>query len=340
MIDSRFVKKKVDFLALKQVVKITKSKLEDGNSDIDCKINGVFTLDEAIDSEISFINSGQYVSSLINSKAGFCFMEKKFLDKKPDAMIALINDDPYFAYSVLLKHFYEDNSTFGDNSNGSDFVAESVVLGKNVRIMAGAYVGNNVKIGDDVFVGPNSVIEDNVEIGSNSVIKGLVNISNAVIGKNAIIHSGVKIGQDGFGFVHNKGVNHKILQLGIVEIGDNVEIGSNSCIDRGAIGNTKISNQVKLDNLVQIAHNVQIGEGTFIAGATCVAGSAKIGRFCQIGGNCSINGHISIGDGVRVAGASGVVKSIDPMGVVGGLPAVPIKDWHRITLKMLKLIRK
>ncbi|MBM3579848.1 MAG: UDP-3-O-(3-hydroxymyristoyl)glucosamine N-acyltransferase, partial [Alphaproteobacteria bacterium] len=140
----------------------------------------------------------------------------------------------------------------------------------------------------------------------------------------------------GFGFAHDSGVNHKIIQIGIVEIGSDVEVGANSCVDRGAIGNTVIGDGVKIDNLVQIAHNVAIGRGTVIAGCAGIAGSTSVGNFVQIGGGASISGHISIGDGAKVAGMSVVIRDVLPMQIVAGIPSVPIKQWHRINALLIK----
>ena len=338
-IDNNFFKKKVEFLTLKEVLEITDSKLENNSIDLNQKIAGVATLENAKENEISFLNSGKYAIKLKESKAGLCFLEEKYLEKKPKNMVGLINKNPYFAYAVILNYFYQENIDLDGKVSNKASVSESADIGKNVTIMSGAYIGDNAKIGDNSVIGVNCVIGNNVQIGKNAIIKNLVNITNSYIGDNFIAQTGAKIGQDGFGFAHNQGVNYKILQLGTIKIGNDVEVGANSCIDRGAIEDTVIGNQVKLDNFVQIAHNVEIGDGTVIAGAAVVAGSTKIGRFCQIGGNASISGHITIGDGAKIAGASGVVKSVDPIQSVGGLPAVPIKDWHRITLKLLKLIK-
>ena len=133
-------------------------------------------------------------------------------------------------------------------------------------------------------------------------------------------------------------VNHKIIQLGIVEIGNNVEIGANSCVDRGALENTVIGDGTKIDNLVQIGHNVKIGKGTVIAGCSAIAGSAIIGNYVQIGGKSSIAGHLTINDGAKVAGMSGVARDVGAMQVVAGIPAVPIRNWHKINAKLSKLI--
>ncbi len=203
-----------------------------------------------------------------------------------------------------------------------------------------AFVGKNVKIGDNCVIGPGACIRDNSIIGNNCQINANAVVSFAVIGDGCIIHNGAKIGQDGFGFAHNNGVNHKVLQIGGVEIGYDVEIGANTCIDRGAINNTKIGNGTKIDNMVQIAHNVEIGQGCFVAGCAAIAGSTKIGNYVQIGGNAGITGHITIGDQAQVSGMSGVTKSIDKGSIVGGYPAKPIREFLRIDVMLSKMIGK
>jgi UDP-3-O-[3-hydroxymyristoyl] glucosamine N-acyltransferase len=334
-INSKFFKKKREFLTLAEILKFTNSILEEGNEgSLSNKVFEVATLDNAIEGEISFLHSAPYFSLLENSKAGYCFLSQKYLPKKPKNIIALICDDPYFAYSQLISHLYQENTSYQKES------MIDAKIGQNVIIMPGVHIGKNVTIGNNVVIDVNSCIGDNVVIGNNTIIKSLCNISFTEIGDNCLINSGVKIGQDGFGYVHNKGVNHKILQLGIVKIGNGVDIGANSCIDRGAIGNTIISDQVKIDNLVQIAHNVEVGCGTVIAASSGVAGSSKIGRFVQIGGNVSVSGHLKVGDGAKIAGKSGVIKDVAPMQMVAGIPAVAIKDWHRATIKMQQLIKR
>ena len=300
------------------------------------------TIEDADTNDLSFFHSANYLEQFLISKAGFCFMEEKFAHKTPETMIAIINSNPYFAYATFLTHFYSDKKP-DQNYDKISLKAEienSATIGDGTRINAGAYIGHNVKIGKNCFIGANSVIGDNCEIGDNAFINALVAISYCLIGNNVIIHNGAKIGQDGFGFAHNAGKLQKILQLGIVEIGDDVEIGANTCIDRGAIANTIIGKQVKIDNLVQIGHNALIGEGTVIAGCSSVAGSVKIGKFVQIGGGAKINGHIEIGDGAKIAGGSGVAKSVEKMQIIGGYPAIPIRDWHRIHIKLLQMLKK
>ena len=331
-----FFNKKFEFLTLERVLEITGAKpsLE---CDLNLKITDVATLENADKSKISFLNSGQYFSQFSSSNAGFCFIEEKYATKSPEGMIGLIHKNPYLAYSQMVAAFYEEKRPDFSNQNS---IHPTAKIGDGSSIGAGAYIGKNCVIGKNCFIAPNAVIMDGVRMGDNVTVNSGAVISFALIGNNCVFHNGAKIGQDGFGFVHNAGKNEKILQIGIVEIGDDVEIGANSCIDRGAIENTIISKDVKIDNLVQIAHNVSIGQGTVIAGCVGIAGSAKIGRFVQIGGGASIAGHIEINDGAKIAGMTGVMRDIPKMEVVAGIPSVPIRNWHRINSKLMAMIKK
>lgn len=330
----RFFNKKHNSLTLENILEITNSKPHK-DCDPNKKIHDIKNLSSAQDSDISFLSSGQYVDKFAESKAGFCFVEEKNINKIPASMIGLICSNPYFAYSQIVSEFYEPKPF--DYSSKSN-IHPTAKIGNNCQIACNAYVGKDVEIGDNCIIGPNATILDNVKIGNNCVINAGAVISFAIIGNNCEFFNGVKIGQDGFGFVHNAGKNHKIIQIGIVEIGNNVEIGANSCVDRGALENTIISDEVKIDNLCQIAHNVEIGYGTVIAGSTAVAGSCKIGKYVQIGGNCSVGGHLKVGDFVKIAGMSGVMRDIEPKSIVAGIPVVPIKQWHRINIKLNKLL--
>jgi UDP-3-O-[3-hydroxymyristoyl] glucosamine N-acyltransferase len=331
-----FFRKKTEFLTLKKIIEITGSELI-GNFDLDKKIYDIATLKNAKENEISFLHSIQYLDQFQVSKAGFCFIEKKYIEKAKNSAVLLIHENPYFANCQILESFYEEKkSEIVEERN----IHETAKIGDGTKISNGAFIGKNVVIGNNCFIGVNSVILDGSIIGNDCVINSNCVISFAKIGNNCIFHHGVKIGQDGFGFVHHAGKNYKIIQIGIVEIGNNVEIGANSCVDRGAIENTIIADDVKIDNLVQIAHNVKIGKGTFIAGCAAIAGSAEIGQFVQIGGACCINGHIKIGDGVKIAGMSGVMRDVENMQIIGGAPALPIKQWHKLNAKLIAMVTK
>jgi len=332
----RFFNKKFDYLTIERIIEITHAKPHK-ECDLNYKIFDIKTLDSATANDISFLNSGQYVDKFCNSKAGFCFIDEKTIDKVPSTMIGLIAKNPYFSYAQIVSEFYEQQKSDFSSKN---LIHPSAKIGRNVTIASNVFVGKNVEIGDNSIIGPNSSILDGVIIGSNCIINSNVVITCAIIGNNCQIYSGAKIGQDGFGFVHNNGKNHKIIQIGIVEIGNNVEIGANSCVDRGALENTIIHDEVKIDNLCQIAHNVEIGYGTVIAGTTAVAGSCKIGKYVQIGGNCSIGGHLKVGDGAKIAGMSGVMRDVEPKAIMAGIPVLPIKKWHRINIFLNKMISK
>ncbi len=337
---TRFFDKKFEFLTLRQIVDITGAAIV-GDFDETKKIFDVATLEKANENQISFFTSGQYFDKFQITKAGFCFAEEKYAAKAPQGVTILAHKNPYFAYSKIVESFYKEKDVeFAGEKLVHPTIHPGAEIGAGARIAPNAFVGKNVKIGKNCFIGPNASVLDNCVIGDNCLINAGVVISFARIGNNCKFLNGAKIGQDGFGFAHNAGVNHKIIQLGIVQIGNDVEIGANSCVDRGAIENTVISDGVKIDNLVQIAHNVVIGKGTVMAGCTAIAGSTKIGSFVQIGGGCNISGHISIGDGARIAGMSGVMRDVAPMEVVAGIPALPIRDWHKVNATLIKMIER
>ncbi len=301
------------------------------------KISDIAILDKASESQISFLNAGQYLEKFLVSKAGLCLLDEKYASKAPQGMTALIHKNPYFAYSKIAAAFYEEK--LPEFVEGK-LIHPSAKIGAGTRVAPNAYIGKNVEIGKNCVIGASASVMDGCVIGDNSIINSGAVISFAVIGTNCIIYNGAKIGQDGFGFAHDAGVNHKIIQLGFVEIGNFVEIGANSCVDRGAIENTVIGDGSKIDNLVQIGHNVVIGKGTVIAGCAAIAGSTKIGNFVQIGGGSNIAGHITINDGAKIAGMSGVMREVEPMQAVAGIPALPIKKWHKINAMLIQMIEK
>lgn len=331
---SLFFNKKFEFLTLAQVIDLSGATTLE-NADLSKKIFDIATLDSGNENQISFINSSQYLEKLANSKVSFCFVEEKYLSRLPATITPLIHKNPYFAYAKIAAAFYQEKKP---DFSSQKLIHSTANIGEGTQIAPNAYVGKDVEIGKNCFVGAGSAIMDGCVIGDNCTINAGAVISFALIGENSIIYNGAKIGQDGFGFVHDAGVNHKIIQLGIVEIGRSVEVGANTCIDRGAIENTIIGDDTKIDNLVQIAHNVVIGKGTVIAGCAAIAGSTRVGNFVQIGGKCSIGGHISIGDGAKIAGMSGVIRDVEPMQVVGGIPAFPIKKWHKMNAILIRMV--
>ena len=330
---NQFFEKKMDYGRLEDIVFLTKSEVI-GDYDADKKIYSVATLKNAKENDISFLTNSKYIDDLKNTKAGAVFVEKKMTDKVPQGTVALINENPHFAYMLCLEAMY--NVPVFERRGGISrkaHIAWSAKIGKNVEIQDGAYIDKNVVIGDNCKICANAVIYHDCKIGDNTFIGANSVISYSNIGKNYIIHNGAMIGQDGFGFVHHKMFNFKIPQIGKVVIGDHVEIGANTCIDRGALEDTIIGANAKIDNLVQIAHGVKVGMGTFIASGVGIAGSTEVGNFVQLGG------HIKIADGVQIAGNSGVAQSIDkPMSAWGGSPVLPVRKWHKLNILLEKMI--
>lgn len=334
-----FFNKKAQFLELRKVVEIVGGKLNKEDADLSSRINDVATLQNGKKGDISFLTGGAYVQKFRESEVEFCLVSQDKVEKAPKNMILIICENPYYAYSLIAKEFYEEKKVkFRKTFFGNKNISRTAKIGANCNIAPNVYIGDDVQIGDNCFIGAGVSILPGCKIGSSTKIESNAHISFCNIGDSCLIYSGARIGQDGFGFAHNLGVHHKITQLGIVEIGNNVEIGANSCVDRGAIENTKIGDGCKIDNLVQIAHNVEIGIGTVLAGGSALAGSTKVGNYVQIGGNSSISGHIELGDQSVVAGMSGVTKSIDSKAIVAGIPAVPIRKWHKMHAKLAKIV--
>lgn len=335
MPDSRFFTNSGE-LSLSEIAAITGASIASSGEQ---KFSGVAPLETAGSTDISFLDNIKYISAFETSKAGACFVRKKFAERAPKTMQLLITEEPYYAYAIAAQQFYpQENFTAGISTNAQ--IAESASIGKNVRIDSGVVIADNVKIGDNCWIGANTVIARNVEIGESTRIGALCSLSHSIIGKNVTIHRGVHIGQDGFGFAAGaKGIT-KLPQLGLVVIGDNVEIGSGTCIDRGAGHNTTIGDNSKIDNLVQIGHNVQIGRYTMIAAQTGIAGSTRIGDKVLIGGQVGLAGHTTVENGAKLAAQAGIMTDIPAGATYGGSPAIPILDWHRQTAMLGKLIKK
>ena len=318
---------------LKELATFLSAKFQ-GNPD--CSITGIGSLDKALPGQISFLKDSHYHKYLTTTKASAVIVKPEHASQDFENFI--IADDPYLAYAKI-------SVLFDDTPKVLVGIHQTVVLGEDCEIGLGVsigpycVIGNRVKIGVNTRIEAGCVIGDDVEIGEQSRLCAKVVLYHKTkIGKGALLHSGVVIGSDGFGNANEKGIWRKIYQLGTVIIGNDVEIGANTTIDRGAIGDTIIDDGVKLDNQIQIGHNVHIGAHTAIAGCVGIAGSTKIGRYCMIGGGVGINGHIEITDGVIITGKSAVGKSITKPGVYSsGIPAMPQLSWGRVLVRLAQL---
>ncbi|MFC1533048.1 UDP-3-O-(3-hydroxymyristoyl)glucosamine N-acyltransferase [Thermodesulfobacteriota bacterium] len=296
-------------------------------------ITGINSLDKASSGEISFFFDNRYKEHVKETKAS-ALLTLKALNNFQGSQVLVT--DPKLAYARVAEIFAPPLPRFSGVSNNA-VIDETSSIGKNVSIYPMVYIGKDVVIGDDVTLFPGAFIGDRVRVGNNTVVYPNVTIlQDSIIGKDVIIHAGCVIGSDGFGFVRNGARNVKIPQLGIVQVEDHVEIGSNTTIDRAALGKTWIKKGVKTDNLVQIAHNVVIGEDSVMAALTGISGSVKIGREVVIGGQVGIGDHLKIGDRAMIGSASGVYKSVLPGEVVSGNPTLP----HRLWLKTRGLIAR
>ncbi|MFC2127641.1 UDP-3-O-(3-hydroxymyristoyl)glucosamine N-acyltransferase [Bacteroidota bacterium] len=287
-------------------------------------------IEEGEPGSLTFLSNEKYTPYIYTTNASIAIVNKSFIPDKEISATLIKVPDAYKAFSTLLS-FYNEIKNNKSGLENPHFRSDSAKLGANVYLGAFSYVGSNVKIGDDVKVFPNCFIGDNVVIGEGTTLFAGVKVySESIIGKNCKIHSGAVIGADGFGFAPDEnGEYTAIPQIGNVIIGDNVDIGANTAIDRATLGSTKIGKGVKLDNLVQIAHNVEIGANTVIAALSGVAGSTKVGKNCMIGGQVAISGHLKISDGVKVQGNTGVTKNIKENSVIKGTPAIEATQFNR-----------
>lgn len=318
---------------LGELSKVSGARLE---GDADCEISVVNTLSMAKEGEISFLSNRHYAHQLPHTNASAVILAEEDLKNCPTN--SLVSDTPYLAYAKIANYLYP-------SVKRSDYIDKSAIIGSDCKIdnssfiSANVVIGNNVIVGSGAYIGAGCVIDDNVEIGENSSLLANVTLRHdVVLGKNVTLHPGVVIGADGFGMAQENGQWLNIPQIGSVIIGDNVDVGANSTIDRGAIEDTVIADGVKIDNLVQIGHNVIIGEHTAIAGCTGIAGSTVIGKRCMIAGAAAISGHIQIVDDVIITGMSGVANSIKSPGVYSsGLPVTDNKTWRRNIIRFKKL---
>ena len=326
-------------LTLGQISDLTKITLP-----ISADKNRIFldisSLDKASKDNICFLDNKNYIDQFKKSKAGACFFKKGFINVAPKNMIYLVSENPYHSFAIVANAFYpiKDITTAGIHPKAH--VETSVKYDDTVQIAPGAVVSSDVVIGSKCLIGANTVILSGVIIGDNTVIGPNCTIAYSIIGSNVKIHNGVRIGQDGFGYAQNENISLKMPQLGRVLIKDKVEIGSNCSIDRGTGPDTIIGEGTKLDNLVQIGHNAVLGKNCILVAQSGVAGSTQIGNNVIIGGQVGIAGHLKIGNNVKIAAKSGVMKNIENGMTVGGIPSLPINDWHRQTILLKRLIKK
>ena len=320
-------------LTLGKLAELTGAQLQ---GDASVVIDAVCTLQDGRTGGISFLANPRYRKYLSDTRASAVILAPEHRAECPVSV--LVSDNPYATYARVA-------ALLSPEPAPAPGVHPSAVIGAGCRIDAGASIGplcvieDGVDIAHGVAIGPGCVIGRGVRIGEGTRLVANVTLCHDVqLGARCVLHPGAVIGSDGFGLANEAGHWLKVPQLGSVRIGNDVEVGANTSIDRGALEDTVISDGVKLDNQIQVAHNVQIGAHTAVAGCVGISGSAKIGAHCMLAGGVGVVGHLEIADGTVVTGMSMVTKSITERGVYSsGLAALPSDQWNKITARLKRL---
>lgn len=308
-------------------------------SDASFRIEDVGPIESAGPTALTYALDRKFVERLAGSQAGACVLRADHASAAPAHVKLLLTPDPARAFGRAAQLFYPSPK----GSLGIDpraFVDGEAMLGEAVSVGPGAVIGPRAEIGAGTRIGANSVIGEGCAIGRGCVIADQVSISHALIGDRVVVHAGARLGSDGFSFAMGPEGHQKIPQLGRVIIQDDVEIGANTTIDRGAGPDTVIGAGTKIDNLVQIGHNVRVGRGCVIAAHCGIAGSTELGDFVAMGGKVGVNDHITIGTGARIAAYAAVMKPVPAGEVHCGIPAKPIREFMREIATLSRLAKE
>lgn len=321
-------------LTLQEVAELLAGDLENA-TDPTIRIHGVNTLQDASEGEVAFLANAKYRTDLAGTAATAVLIGRH--EAVADSQSAIRVDDPYLAFATLQRRFHPAARPSGQR-HATAVIAGTARLADDVDVGACAVIGDGVRIGSGSIIGAGCIIGDEVSIGESCLLHPRSVVEERCVLKNRVIlQAGAVIGSDGFGYAWSGREHLKIPQVGKVVLEDDVEIGANTCIDRGAIGDTVIGTGVKLDNLIQIGHNVQVGAYSIMASQVGISGSTQIGRGCQIGGQVGTAGHLHIGDGCKLAARTGVMGDLEPGGVYAGMPAMPHRLWLRVSALLMKL---
>ncbi len=318
---------------LNEVAALVSGVVENGDHDV--QITAVQDLQSAGPQDVAFLSSLRLKPQFETSRAGVIILGRRMF---PDTKRPVIRvDDPYLAFALLQRHFYPERKGTGWHAETA-CIDPSANIAPDVDIGPMAVVGPRVNIGAGSRIEAGCVIEADVIIGADCLLHArAVVCKGCVLGNRVILQPGAVIGADGFGYAWSGEAHIKIPQVGRVILEDDVEIGANACIDRGAIGDTRIRHGVKLDNLIQIGHNVEIGAHSIMASQVGISGSTAMGQGCQVGGQVGIAGHLKIGDGCRLAAQSGVMSDLAAGETFAGSPAMPHRQWLKVSALLQRL---
>ena len=308
-----------------------------GNADL--ILRDVAPLDAAGPEQVTWLDNRKYLPDFRATGAGAVFVQPALAAQAPAGATLLLTEQPYRGYAIAAQAFYPEPPPVPGIAPGV-VVDPSARLGEGTRIEANAVIGPSVEIGKRCVIGANSVIGASSVLGDDVRIGANVSVSHAIIGARVRLYPGARIGQDGFGFALDPKGYVKVPQLGRVIIGDDVEIGANTTIDRGAGPDTVIGAGTMIDNLVQIGHNVRIGRGCVLVSQVGISGSTRLGDYVMIGGQGGLIGHLTIGNGARIGAQAGIMRDVAPGETVMGSPARPVKEFFRQVAAVQRLARK
>jgi UDP-3-O-[3-hydroxymyristoyl] glucosamine N-acyltransferase len=330
-------------LSLAEVAAIAQADLP-GGADPTVVVRGAAPLEDAGQGDVAYLESGKFAEALAHTRAGVCLVPARFRDAVPAGAVALVCKQPHLAFARVMTRLYPEaarpSSSFAEGSiSPHALVHPTAQIADGVMVDPGAIVGPGAQIGAGSRIGAYSVVGPDVRIGRDCALAAQVNVIHAVLGDRVVLHPGVRIGQDGFGFVMTPQGHTKVPQLGRVIIGDDVEIGANCTIDRGSSRDTIIGEGTKMDNMVHVAHNVVIGKHCVLVAQVGIAGSTVLEDFVAVGGQTAIAPHLRLGAGVQIAADAGVMTDVPARGKWGGSPARPMRHFFREYHTLRKLAR-
>ena len=330
-------------ISLDDIVALTGARIANG---VDGRrlVLGVAPLDQARSSDLTFIDNPRYTPLLADTQAAACFCSPKQSAAVPTGVAALEIDKPHDAYVAVQIKLYPSSLrpafVYGEGISPAAHIHPSARIEDGATVEPGAVIGADAEIGSGTLIGPCAVIGASVRIGRDCSIAASTTVTNALIGNRVILHPGVRIGQDGFGYQMSAKGHIKVPQIGRVVIQDDVEVGANTTIDRGANRDTVIGEGTKIDNQVQIGHNATVGRHCIIISQVALAGSATLGDFVVLGGKSGVLGHVTVGSGAQVAATASVKDDLAPGGRYGGAPARNVRDWYREEVAIRRLAQR
>jgi UDP-3-O-[3-hydroxymyristoyl] glucosamine N-acyltransferase len=343
MADARFFRAAGPF-ALGDLASLAEARLVGG--DPHAEITDVGPLDRAERDQITFLDNAKYLDQAGSTRAAACLLRPEHADRLPGDVARLLTASPYHGYARVAAAFHPEAAAPGPDHPPAAGIAPGAIIhpaaivGEGCRVAAGAVVEAGAEIGARCRIGANAVIGAGVVLGADCVIGPGATLNHCLIGARVVIHPGVRIGQDGFGFALGESGHLKVPQIGRVLIGDDVEIGANSTIDRGSGPDTVIGRGCKIDNLVMIAHNVSLGEDCIVVAQSGISGSTTIGAGSILAAQVGITGHLTVGPRVQLAARSAVIRDLPGGRTYGGTPAIPIGQWRRQMAAFIRLGRR